>query len=402
MSTRDVAPPLSLDQQLAEGLQALERDCLLRSLRSVARRRGAELLVDGVSVVDFATNDYLGLASDVRVAAAISEAAWEAGAGAGGARLICGNHPLHEELEREIAHFKGTEAALLFSSGYAANLGAIPALAERGDMIYSDALNHASLIDGCRLSRAKTRIFPHGEMDVLEAMLRADRGNFRRRWIMVEGVFSMDGDLAPLDWLVEIARRHRALIYLDDAHGTGVLGAGGRGAAEHWGVEAEIEVVMGTLGKALGTVGAFVAGSSALREWLLNRARSGVFTTGTPPAFAAGTLAALRICTTEPERRERLWANVHRLCDGLRSLGRETDAQGAVGHIVPVLVGGTEPTMRVGAALRDRGFLVGAVRPPTVPAGTSRLRITVSAAHTPQQIDEFLDALSETVPGVQP
>lgn len=212
----------------------------------------------------------------------------------------------------------------------------------------------------------------------------------------------MDGDLAPLDWLVEIARRHRAWIYLDDAHGTGVLGAGGRGAAEHWGVEAEIEVVMGTLGKALGTVGAFVAGSSALREWLLNRARSGVFTTGTPPAFAAGTLAALRICTTEPERRERLWANVHRLCDGLRSLGRETDAQGAVGHIVPVLVGGTEPTMRVGAALRDRGFLVGAVRPPTVPAGTSRLRITVSAAHTPQQIDEFLDALSETVPGVQP
>jgi 8-amino-7-oxononanoate synthase len=402
VSTQDVTLPLFLNQELAKGLQALERDCLLRSLRSVAHRRGAELLVDGVPVVDFASNDYLGLASDVRVAAAISEAACETGAGAGGARLICGNHPLHEELEREIAHFKGTEAALLFSSGYAANVGAIPALAERGDVIYSDALNHASLIDGCRLSRAKTRIFPHGELDVLEAMLRADRGHFHRRWIMVEGVFSMDGDLAPLDRLVELARRHRAWIYLDDAHGTGVVGAGGRGTAEHWGVEGEIEVVMGTLSKALGTVGAFVAGSSVLREWLLNRARSGVFTTGTPPALAAGTLAALRICTTEPERRERLWANVRRLGDGLRSLGREMNTQGAAGHIVPVLVGGTEQTMRVGAALRDQGFLVGAVRPPTVPPGTSRLRITVSAAHTPEQIDQFLGALSQTVPGMQP
>jgi 8-amino-7-oxononanoate synthase len=275
-----------------------------------------------------------------------------------------------------------------------ANCGALPALATGGDVLYSDALNHASLIDGCRLSRAQTRVFPHGDLDALEEMLHADRNRFRRRWIVVEGVYSMDGDLFPLDRAVELARRHGAWIYLDDAHGTGVLGSSGRGAAEHWGVEGEVEVTMGTLGKALGTSGAFIAGSAPLRELLLNRARSFVFTTGSPPALAAGALTALRVVEAEPERRQRLQANVQRMHAGMRAEGLEVPADLA-GHIAPVRIGGAREVVQVGAGLAERGFWVGAVRPPTVPEGTSRLRITLSSAHTAEQIDALIDALVE-------
>lgn len=387
----------SLDADLGRRLAELEQAGLRRALRGVERREGVEVIIDGSVAIDFSSNDYLGLAADPRIARAAARALEQAGTGAGAARLISGNHPLHEQLERELAAFEGAAAALLFASGYAANTGAIPALVGRGDAVYSDALNHASLIDGCRLSRAELRVFPHGDGDALHGMLRGDAGRFARRMIVVDGVFSMDGDLFPLDRLAELAREHDAWTYVDDAHGTGVLGPNGRGTAEHFGVEGAIDVRMGTLGKALGTAGAFVAGSERLREWLLNRARPFVFTTGTPPALAAATLEALRIVREESWRRERVRENARRLREGLAALGYCTPGA-ADGHIVPVLTGDAEATMRIGAGLRARGFLAGAVRPPTVPPGGSRLRITLSAAHTAEQIGGLLDALRTELP----
>lgn len=393
-------PPVqSLAAALERDLDTLRRAGLFRVLRRVERRRGAEIHLDGRPAIDFSSNDYLGLAGDRRIATAIARALRRDATGAAAARSIAGNHPLHEALEEELARFKGAEAALFFPSGFAANAGAIPALAGRGDVIYSDALNHASIIDGCRLARATTRTFPHADLDALARMLAEDRGAYRRRFIVVEGVYSMDGDLFPLDRLVPLAREHGAWIYLDDAHATGILGATGRGSVEHWGVGHEIDVTMGTLGKALGTAGAFIAGPRALRELLLNRARSFIFTTGTPAALAAGTLEALRIVKEEGWRRERLRENVARLRAGLAALGRGV-AGDAPGHIIPVILGDAERTMRTGRLLRERGFLVGAVRPPTVPMGGSRLRITVSAAHTSEQIDGLLDALATTLPAV--
>ncbi|HET7228943.1 MAG TPA: 8-amino-7-oxononanoate synthase [Longimicrobium sp.] len=389
--------PPSLEAVLAAELRALERSGLRRRLARVEDRRGASVGVDGRAAADFSSNDYLGLAADPRVAQAAARALADAGTGAGAARLISGNHPLHQALEDGLARLKRTPAALLFPSGYAANTGAIPALVGRGDAVYSDELNHASLIDGCRLSRAEIRVFRHADVGALEAMLRADARRYRRRLIVVDAVFSMDGGLFPLDALVDVARRHGAWTYVDDAHGTGVLGATGRGSLERWGVEGRVDVVMGTLGKALGTAGAFVAGSAALCEWLMNRARPFVFTTAPPPALAAATLEALRIASAEPWRRERLRANARRLRDRLAALGRPARGE-PDGHIVPVVIGGADETMRAGQLLRERGFLAGAVRPPTVPAGTSRLRLTLSAAHTEEQIDALLGALAEVLP----
>lgn len=387
---------ISFPDTLLHELDVLRRAGLHRALRQVERREGAETLADGRPTVDFSSNDYLGLATDRRIGDAIRHALAAMATGAGAARSISGNHPLHEALEAEIAQLKGAEAALLFSSGFAANVGAIPVLAGRGDAIYSDALNHASIIDGCRLSRAVTRTFPHNDVAALAGMLRDDEGQFRRRIVIVEGVYSMDGDLAPLDRIAALAREHGAALYVDDAHGTGVLGATGAGAAEHWGVTANVDIAMGTLGKAVGVSGAFIAGSYTLREFLVNRARSFIFTTGTPPAIAAGTLAALAIMRDEPWRREGLRANVSHLRRRLAELGRPLDPE-LPGHIVPIAVGNADRTIAIGHRLRERGFLVGAIRPPSVPLGKARLRITVSAAHTPAQIDALADALAGTL-----
>jgi 8-amino-7-oxononanoate synthase len=397
-STTD-RPGTTLDDVLGAALDRLTRAGLRRTLGCVERRRPGTVAIDGREVVDFASNDYLGLAADERLREAVRHALDDSALGAASARLIAGNHPLHAALERDLAAFKGTEAALLFASGYAANIGTIPALIGRRDAVYGDALNHASLIDGCRLSGAEFRTFPHCDVDALAALLDADRGRYRRQLIVVDGVFSMDGDLAPLDRLVPLARAANAWLYVDDAHATGVLGAHGRGCAEHWGgrVEGEIDVVMGTLGKALGTMGAFVCGSRTLIDYLTNRARAFVFTTGTPPALAAAAATAVQIAHTEDWRRTRLRSNARRLRDGLRSLGLVVPGPDD-GHIVPIVVGDAERAVRLGAALRARGFLVGAVRPPTVPLGGSRLRLSLSAAHMEAQIDGVVGALSETLP----
>lgn len=385
---------------LAAELDALADAGLRRRLRPAARGVGPTRVPHAsVPLVDFASNDYLGLAGDPRPAAAAAAVLAREGLGAGAARLLGGDHPLHHALEAALAALKGAERALLFPSGYAANTGALPALAGVGDVLYSDALNHASLVDGCRLARANgatLRVVPHADPDALDRLLAADAGRFRRRWLVVEGVYSMDGDRYPLDALARLARAHGAYTYVDDAHGTGVLGATGAGSAEHWGLAGTIDVTVGTLGKALGSAGAFVAGCDEVCELLLNRARPFVFTTASPPALAAGALAALAAARAEPWRRERVRAHARRLRAALAGAGRP--APGAPdGHVVPVPVGDARAAVAAGEALRARGFLVGAVRPPTVPAGASRLRLSVSAAHTEAQVDAAAAAVGEVL-----
>jgi 8-amino-7-oxononanoate synthase len=394
--TTDLArPSSSLDLELEQSLQLLESQGLLRSLRRVDRRSGAIIRIGANSYVDFASNDYLGLAGDARIASAAADTLRIHGTGAAASRSISGNHGLHEELEQRLASFKGTEAALLFTSGYSANLGAIPALVGKGDVIYADELNHASLIDGCRLSRAEIKVFPHRDIATLRDLLAADSG-VGRKMIVVDSVFSMDGDLFPLDDLADVAEESGAWTYVDDAHATGVLGDHGTGSVEQFGVEGRIDIVMGTLGKALGTAGAFVAGSRTLVQFLLNRARSFVFTTAPPPAIAAATIEAIRIVQDEPWRREKLRANAKRLRSALRGLVPEHCFEATSSpHILPVLVGSSARVMRVGSELQSRGFIVGAVRPPTVAPGTSRLRIASSAAHTEEQVDALAKHLTQ-------
>ncbi len=389
----------SMSDVLEEELVALQTAGLRRTLRTVQARRAGTVLLQGERVADFASNDYLGLAADQRVARAASAVLQSEGTGAGAARLISGNHPVHETLERELARFKQCDAALLFPSGYMVNIGVIPALVGAEDVIYSDALNHASLVDGCRLAKATLRVFPHGDVDALRVLLDADRLHFRRALIVVEGIFSMDGDLFPLDALVPLAREFGAWTYVDDAHGSGVLGETGRGTLEHFGVSGQIDVVVGTLGKAFGTSGAFVAGSHSLIEYVTSRARSFIFTTGTPPALAAATLEALRLAQVEGWRREAVRARARHLRMRLRHGGREI--QGIEdGHILPILVGDPNHTMRVVADMRRRGFLIGGVRPPTVAPGTSRLRVSVSAVHPPELVDALAANLLDALRGV--
>lgn len=386
MTSSSSLPPSTMNAALDDELRALQAAGLKRALRQVHHRRAGMVTMGGDRVTDFASNDYLGLAADPRVARAASAVLQAEGTGAAAARLISGNHPIHEALEHTLARLKQCDFALLFPSGYMVNVGAIPALADQGDVIFSDSLNHASLIDGCRLSRAAVRVFPHNDLDALERLLVAERGRYRRALIVVEGVFSMDGDLCPLDRLVPLAREHLAWTYVDDAHGTGVLGDRGAGTLEHFGVAGQVDVVVGTLGKALGTSGAYVGGSKELVEFLVSRARSFIFTTGSPPALAAATLEALRIADVEKWRRDAVRERARRLRTRLIAAGHEITGP-EDGHIVPVPVGEPVRTMQATAELRRRGFLVGGVRPPTVPQGTSRLRISLSAVHPIEMVD---------------
>jgi 8-amino-7-oxononanoate synthase len=365
--------------------------------RGLARRlrvlEGAppEVLLRGAGrVVVFASNDYLGLAHDPRVVAAARDAAAAHGAGAAASRLITGTGPLHEALEARLAAFKGAERALLFGSGYQANVGAVSALAGADDVVFSDALNHASIVDGCRLSRARVVVYPHGDVDALEMLLRRHPTG-RRRLLVTESVFSMDGDIAPLADLVAVAERHGCLLLVDEAHATGVFGPDGRGVVAALGLGDRVHVTIGTLSKALGSYGGFVAARASTIEWLINRARSFVFSTAPPPPSLGAALAALDIVQREPERRRRLWDNVERLRTGLATLGAPLPA--APAPIVPLVVGAPEAAVAASEALVAHGVFVQAIRPPTVPAGTSRLRVTVSAAHTPGHLDRLVTAL---------
>jgi 8-amino-7-oxononanoate synthase len=340
--------------------------------------------------VNFGSNDYLGLARDSRLSAAALSIAHE-GWGATASPLVTGRTVLHQQLERRLAEFEGTEATLLFPSGYAANVGTIAALVGRHDAIFSDAKNHASIIDGCRLSRATLHIFPHRDHESLEAMLRG-AAQFRRRLIVTESVFSMDGDLAPLVELANLAERHRCMLLVDEAHATGVFGPLGRGLVEQLGVEDRVDVRVGTLSKALGSSGGFVCGRQSLVDWLVNRARTYVFSTACPPVLCAAGIAAIGVVRDEPSRRATLLERAAMLRGRLRDQG--WPVQAAASQIVPLVIGEAAQAMQLSAQLRQSGILVPAIRPPSVPNGESLLRISLSWSHTPWMIERLVAALA--------
>ena len=386
-----------LSDVLATELTQLRGRDLERSLKRTWNRRGAVVETDQGAAIDFSSNDYLGLASDPRLVEAASRAMRDHGVGVGAARLISGNNPEHESLEADLADFFEAERALVFGSGYAANVGTISALTERGDVIFSDALNHASVIDGCRLSRADVHVYPHADTTALAMLLDRHRASARRALIVTDGLFSMDGDVAPLAEIVDFARRFDAWTYVDDAHAVGVVGENGRGTASDAGLDGAIDVTVGTLGKAFGVAGAFVCGTATLAQFLLNRARSFVFSTAMLPAQAAAAREGLRIARVEAWRRDAVRENARRIRSTLEQIGIDTVDGAGTAHVIPVPLGDGGLTVRVGADLAARGFLVGAIRPPTVPARTSRLRIAASAAHTADQIAGLGNALAEAL-----
>ncbi len=366
-----------------------------RRMRILEGLQAPRMRVDGRDVLLFAGNNYLDLASHPEVTEASGRAARELGCASGGSRLISGNLAIHEALEHELADFLGMPACLVFNTGYMANVGVIPALTGDGDLVISDALSHASIIDGCRLSKAEVRVFPHGDVDALESILRNEAPKRRRMLLAIDGVYSMDGDVAPLREMIPLARRWGAMVLLDDAHGIGSLGRRGLGAAELEGVEAEVDIWMGTLGKALGSFGAFVAGSHGLRELLINTARSFIFSCALAPPQVEAARAALRLIGSEPWRRERLQANAARLRAQLSERGIETAP--STTQIVPVVVGENARTMAICERLLEAGFYAQGIRHPSVPEGTARLRLTPMATHQIDEIDALAAAVADEV-----
>jgi 8-amino-7-oxononanoate synthase len=381
-------------------LEELAGRGLLRSLRSVDGPQGPKVLVEGREVLLLCSNNYLGLAAHPAVIEAARRGAERYGFGSGGSRLISGSMTSHRRLEERLADFKGAERALLFNSGYAANTGILQALFGADDLIFSDRLNHASIIDGCRLSRARTVVYPHGDLEALETLLAEERPSRRGRWLIVtDGVFSMDGDLAPLPGLVALKKRYGALLMVDDAHGTGVLGATGRGTAELLGCLEEIDLHMGTLGKALGGFGAFLAGPAPIVDLLINRARSFIYSTSLPPMAADAATAALDIVSSGEGSalRASLDRNRRRFVGRLREGGLAVPDH--FSPIVPIMIGDPGPTMAASEGLLNQGVFVQGIRPPTVPPGSCRLRATLMATHDPLELDRAADLITQEVTG---
>lgn len=375
------------DEQAAWRARGLAREPIVRE----GPQRGDRIEVAGETLLNFGSNDYLGLAADPRLAAAANAAVESIGWGSGASPLVTGRGTYHVRLERALAEFEGTEAALLFPTGFAANVGAVTALVSASDAVFSDAKNHASIIDGCRLSGARIHIYRHGDVEHLAELLSAER-SARRMLIVTDSLFSMDGDLAPLPELTELAERHGAMLMVDEAHATGVFGERGRGVCEHFGVEERVPIRVGTLSKALGTAGGFVVGSKLLIERLLNRARPYVFSTAMPEALSAAGLAALEIVRDEPERRRGLLARATELRARLQAAGFRVGRSAS--QIVPIYLGDPATTMQAAAALREGGVFVPGIRPPSVPEGESLLRISLSAVHGPAEIERLLAALA--------
>jgi 8-amino-7-oxononanoate synthase len=373
-------------------LESLRIKGLYRSLRCVESDQGPTLLIGGREVINFSSNNYLGLANHPTLREAAKGAIDRYGCGSGASRLISGNMTLHEELESKIAELKGTEAALVFNSGFQANTGVIPVLVAAGDVILSDALNHASIIDGCRLARAKTVVYEHGDLDELERGLKNSLPN-SRKLIVTESLFSMDGDEAPLMDIVSLAEKYGAMVMVDEAHATGVYEPNGAGIVAKLGLGERVLVQMGTLGKALGGFGAYIAGSKALRELLINRCRSFIFTTSLPPSVMAMAIAAIDLIEQEPQRRQTLWKNCQLLRGALKSLGYSIGTSRS--QILPLMIGDAKQCMKLSEDLLQRGVFAQGIRPPTVPPGTSRLRITLMAAHTREHIQQALRVFEE-------
>lgn len=377
---RSRAPMTGVERTLEE----IRRAGLLRELRVMESAPGAHVLLHGREVLLLCSNDYLGLAEDPRVRRAAAEAAEHWGAGAGASRLVAGNMRPHGELEAELAKFKGSESCVLFGSGFLANTGVIAALAARGEVVLSDARNHASIIDGCRLAGAETVIYEHADLGALGAALERTRD--RPATVVTDSVFSMDGDLAPLEGIVELARRHGARVIVDEAHATGVVGPGGRGLVAALGLEEEVDVLVGTLSKALGSYGGFACCDSPTASLLVNRARTLIFSTALPPPSVGAAREGLRIVREDPSVVERLRANARVLREELAAQGFAVEA-GEM-PIVPLVVGGPHEAMALCEAALAEGVFAQAIRPPTVPDGTARLRLVAMASHDPAELRE--------------
>ncbi|MFO1519416.1 MAG: 8-amino-7-oxononanoate synthase [bacterium] len=379
----------SLNQEIEEIRQAH----LFRRITPVEFEADGVMRIDGKDYVNFSSNNYLAIAQDPRLKEAANAATQEFGAGSGASRLVTGSLQIHHRLENKIAEFKGTEAALLFNSGYHANLGILTAMLREGDEVYSDALNHASIVDGCRLSRATVKVYRHSDASHLESLLRESNG-VSRRLIVTDSIFSMDGDAAPLRDLADLAEKYETWLFVDEAHATGVCGPNGKGLVEEvWPGERpaylrERLIQMGTLGKALGSFGAYAAGSRELVEFLVNLSRPFIYTTALPPGVSAASLAALQIVEKEPERRRKLWGNIRFLREKLFP-----DAVAAASPIFPFIVGDSQKALDISQRLKESGFWVTAIRHPTVARGTERLRITLTAAHTKEQIESLIGHL---------
>lgn len=381
---------MPLLEQLRNELAELDALGLRRRPLVIEGPRGPEAYIDGKHVLLFCSNDYLGLAADPRLIRASHAALDELGVGAGASRLISGTSPAHLAAEQRLARLVGHPAALLFSTGYAANVGALSALLQRTDVAFSDRLNHASLIDGLRLSRARTYVYDHGSVEHLEQFLRAHRAEGRRAWIVTDSVFSMDGDLAPLRALRALCDSFDAALFVDEAHALGTLGEG-RGLAHH--LDIRTDALVGTLGKAAGIAGAFVAGAPELRSLLENRARSYVFSTAPPPFLAAVASVAAELVEHASEERQRLCEHTRRIREALHHQGWDVPTEGAT-PIIPVRIGDAKRAMEISARLLEHGVFVQGIRPPTVPVGTSRLRVVPTAAHRADHIETLIDAFA--------
>ena len=366
---------------LTEEITALKEKGRYRFLRRLSSPQDARIVIEGREVLNFSSNNYLGLANHPEVVAALAECAGRYGVGSGASRLISGHMDVHAELEEAVARFKGAESCLTFSAGYMANLGILSTLGNADATIFSDELNHASIVDGCRLSRARVEVYRHADVTHLEDLLKSCSS--RRKIVVTDSVFSMDGDIAPLPDLVTVKERHGAILVVDDAHATGVLPPRGRGSADHFGLTGRVEIQMGTFSKALGTYGAYLCSTRKMVDYFINKCRPFIFNTGLPPAIAGATLASLGLLVREPGRLSALWEIGKTFRGEMEARGRKAGSDTA---IVPILVGSDEDTMAVSRALFDRGVFVYGIRPPTVPEGTGRLRLTLMATHTAEMV----------------
>ncbi len=377
-------------------LEQLRRRGLYRKLRMVSGPQGPRVLLDGAPVLLLCSNNYLGLADHPRVREAAAEAAMRWGVGAGASRLVSGSMTIHRRLEEQLAAFKGAPACVLFGSGYLANTGVIASLARPGQVVFSDRLNHASIIDGCRLAGAETFVYDHCDPDHLEWGLRGANG--RGALIVTDSVFSMDGDIAPLEQIVELAQRYDARVMVDEAHAVGAIGPGGRGVVADTGLEGEVDLVVGTLGKALGSYGAYACCDRPLAKYLVNSARTLIFSTALPPPAVAGALAALEILTEQPGRDRKLQRNAALLREALRAHGLDTGASQT--QVIPIVVGGAARALEACERALVGGVFAQAIRPPTVPEGSSRLRLAVMASHTRSELRSAARVITEALAAV--
>jgi len=376
-------------QYLAEDLNGLRSRGLFRPLRVLESAQDTEVTIEGRRLLNLSSNNYLGLTTHPRLTQAMIEATVQYGAGSGAVRTIAGTMAVHEALERKLADFKHTEASLVFQSGFTANVGVLQVMVQEGDVIISDELNHASIIDGIRLSKAERSIYRHRDVDDLEQHLSKHRDK-RMKLVVTDGVFSMDGDIAPLKQIVERAEAHSALVMVDDAHASGVLGRNGRGTVNHFGLDGRVDLQIGTLSKAIGVLGGYVASTQTVRDFLIHRARPFLFSTSHPPGVAAACTAALDVLLSEPERIDRLWANTRRFKDGLRRSGFQTGASET--PITPVIVGAGQTAMDFSDRLFQAGIFAQGIGYPTVPEGRARIRTIVTSAHSEAQLDRALEA----------